>query len=140
MKSLESIELTKEEAESLKSRLSSNNLSKKDINLIGLIIDSVILLNFLLSEAKISINTLSNMIFRRHIKNNKENKADDELEGDNKDKSELKTNKNSDDIDPEDNKNDHNKNQGRMGVESYTGADTVNVKHPTIKDGILCPV
>lgn len=149
----EIIDLTEKEANQLLERLKDSNLSNDDQKLIAGVLNFCLWLQVKLSSAAITIRKLSKIFGvsseKRSSNNKKHNKepaqvSSDPLNADNQEpllKNDAKTSR-KDEAKEQDEENykRNSKNKGLIPAKAYTGATKLEIKHPFLSAGDLCPL
>jgi hypothetical protein len=141
----EIIDLTSEEADRLLERINISNLTDNDKKMVSGIINFCFWLQEKLISAKISIQKLRKIFGAQSEKRPKaigvSNPADtSELSLIALPPSENIPSKEPESVRVKPNIKKHSKNQGRLGFDSYTGAQQVHIAHPNLSHGSPCPL
>ncbi|RLA38484.1 MAG: hypothetical protein DRQ64_08855, partial [Gammaproteobacteria bacterium] len=143
------IEITKEQANQLISKIKNNELDKIDQNVLCQIILMFLWLQYALRETRISLNKVKKLVFGQKSEKKPNHPDDTHQPGDGK--------QTSGEIHSEDKKNTSNSTDpaehsepsqpppskkfgnGRLGTDAYTGAETIHCRHPEHQKGDRCP-
>jgi hypothetical protein len=134
------IDLTAEEAEQLIERVYLNNLSDEDKKTVAGVIRFCLWLQVKLTQAKITIRKLTKFFGIKSEKRPHKNNGDPTS----KDPTNVvgaSVNDNNDPVVPQNNNNKKKgKNKGKLPTSNYTGAQKIELKHPTLTNGDPCPL
>jgi len=142
----EKIDLTEEGAEQLIERINASNLSVEDIKITVGLIHFCLWLQVKLLEAKITIRKLARCFGVRSEKRppQKPGNNDPVSTKSNKEISNETKEPNEEDLEPESKAVDQNKkqgkNNGRLPASDYKDASKIEIKHPSLASGDLCPL
>jgi len=136
------IELSAEQAEILTERIQQNQLEEDDQIFLVQILQTVLWLQFLLTETKGKLRRIKNLFkgiqSEKRSKQKKKDQDDQKQDGEGQDdqSSEITPNSSSK---PEGKTGKGKTGNGKTGADQYTGAEAVVCKHPEHQSGELCP-
>ena len=141
----EIVELTEGELESLFLRVDQNTLNDEDKHLIKGAVRTNIWLRRAFEAGKITIHKLKALLFGFRSEKRKQKEAGDE-EGKGNEGSDaegeatsLALSPNTTLLSPLEQEKETHKGHGRLGADAYPNAEKVEINHPTLKAGDLCP-
>ena len=141
----EKIDLTAEEADKLIERIRASSLCDEDKKIVTGVVHFCLWLQVKLLEAKISIHKLSKFFGIRSEKRSNKKEHEDSKEGTPQISTELQPE--ADQKLPQEETTAENvperklgKNKGRLPANQYSGATKIEVEHPSLSSGDLCPL